>query len=53
MTNQIRREPAFPAIPYPAWRDSLATVHRFAPVVGKIRLAASPRRNHCGTSRSI
>lgn len=38
--------PAFPAIPYPAWRDSLATVHRFAQVVGKIRLAASPRRNH-------
>ncbi|MBO0878654.1 MAG: hypothetical protein J2P19_35290, partial [Pseudonocardia sp.] len=38
--------PAFPAIPYSAWRDSLATVHRFAQVVGKIRLAASPRRNH-------
>jgi hypothetical protein len=46
MIEQTRREPAFPAIPYHAWRDSLATVHRFAQVVGKVRLAASPRRNH-------
>ncbi|NMI00296.1 DUF5996 family protein [Pseudonocardia acidicola] len=37
---------AFPEIPYPSWRDSLATLHRFAQVVGKIRLAASHRRNH-------
>jgi hypothetical protein len=36
----------FPAIPYAGWVDSLATVHRFAQVVGKVRLAASPRRNH-------
>lgn len=28
------------------WKHTLATVHRFAQVVGKIRLAASPRRNH-------
>jgi hypothetical protein len=46
MTNRILRQPVFPAISYPAWRDSLATVHRFAQVIGKIRLAASPRRNH-------
>jgi hypothetical protein len=46
MTDRILRQPSFPAIPYPAWRDSLATVHRFAQVIGKIRLAASPRRNH-------
>lgn len=36
----------FPEIPFASWRDTLATVHRFAQVVGKIRLAASPRRNH-------
>ncbi|HEV7826328.1 MAG TPA: DUF5996 family protein [Mycobacteriales bacterium] len=36
----------FPAMPYEAWADSRATLHRFAQVVGKIRLAASPRRNH-------
>ncbi len=39
-------QPMFPTIPYPAWRESMATLHRFAQVVGKIRLAASPRRNH-------
>jgi hypothetical protein len=38
--------PLFPEIPYLAWRDTLATVHRFAQLVGKVRLAASPRRNH-------
>src|SRR5919205_3079948 len=36
----------FPDIPFAAWRDTLATLHRFAQIVGKIRLAASPRRNH-------
>lgn len=36
----------FPDIPFAAWKDTLATLHRFAQVVGKIRLAASPRRNH-------
>jgi hypothetical protein len=38
--------PLFPGIPYLSWRGTLATVHRFAQLVGKIRLAASPRRNH-------
>lgn len=46
MNDHINDHPAFPTIPYQAWRDSLATVHRFAQLVGKIRLAASPRRNH-------
>lgn len=36
----------FPPIPYAGWVDTLATVHRFAQVVGRVRLAASPRRNH-------
>ncbi len=36
----------FPDIPFPAWRHTFATLHRFAQIVGKIRLAASPRRNH-------
>jgi hypothetical protein len=39
-------EERYPAIPYGSWRDTLATVHRFAQLVGKVRLAASPRRNH-------
>ncbi|GAA4413830.1 DUF5996 family protein [Actinokineospora soli] len=36
----------WPEIPFTSWSDSLATVHRFAQLVGKVRLAASPRRNH-------
>jgi hypothetical protein len=36
----------FPPMPLDQWRETQATVHRFAQVVGKIRLAASPRRNH-------
>ncbi|MFI8262505.1 MULTISPECIES: DUF5996 family protein [unclassified Streptomyces] len=36
----------FPAIPLSQWRDSKETLHRFAQIVGKIRLASSVRRNH-------
>lgn len=36
----------FPAMPLAEWQDTKATLHRFAQVVGKIRLAASARRNH-------
>jgi Family of unknown function (DUF5996) len=39
-------EPAFPPVPYESWSDTLATVHRCAQLVGKVRLAGSPRRNH-------
>ncbi|MEU4491927.1 DUF5996 family protein [Streptomyces sp. NPDC023998] len=36
----------FPPMPLAEWRDTKETLHRFAQVVGKIRLAASARRNH-------
>ncbi|SDD35458.1 DUF5996 family protein [Actinokineospora iranica] len=36
----------FPALPLTEWQDTKTTVHLFCQVVGKIRLAASPRRNH-------
>jgi Family of unknown function (DUF5996) len=36
----------FPPMPLADWRDTKSTLHRFAQVVGKIRLAVSPRRNH-------
>ena len=36
----------FPDLPYESWRDTRDTMHRFAQIVGKVRLAASPRRNH-------
>jgi hypothetical protein len=37
---------SFPAMPLADWQDTKATLHRFAQVVGKIRLAAGVRRNH-------
>jgi hypothetical protein len=37
---------SFPSLPLAAWADTKETVHRFAQVVGKVRLAASVRRNH-------
>jgi len=46
MSTRSAAQPVFPAIPYESWRDSMATLHRFAQLVGKVRLAASPRRNH-------
>lgn len=45
MTADSRAE-YFPALPFESWEQTLATLHRFAQVVGKIRLAVSPRRNH-------
>jgi uncharacterized protein DUF5996 len=36
----------FPAMPLADWQDTKDTLHRYAQVVGKIRLAASVRRNH-------
>lgn len=37
---------AFPSLDYEEWRGTLQTIHRFTQVVGKLRLAASPRKNH-------
>lgn len=36
----------FPSLPLDAWADTKVTLHRFAQVVGKVRLAVSVRRNH-------
>ncbi|QMU70685.1 DUF5996 family protein [Streptacidiphilus sp. P02-A3a] len=36
----------FPPLPLESWRDTKETLHRFAQVVGKLRLAGSTRRNH-------
>jgi Family of unknown function (DUF5996) len=36
----------FPPMPLAEWRATKETLHRFCQVVGKLRLAASVRRNH-------
>jgi hypothetical protein len=38
--------PAFPDLPLERWADTKESLHRFTQVVGKVRLAASPPRNH-------
>ena len=37
---------SFPELPYESWLPTKETLHRFLQVVGKLRLASSPRRNH-------
>jgi Family of unknown function (DUF5996) len=41
-----RTSPPWPDLTNTSWPETLATLHRFAQLVGKIRLATSARRNH-------
>jgi hypothetical protein len=36
----------FPPLPLEEWEESKETLHRYAQIVGKVRLARSPFRNH-------
>ena len=36
----------WPALPYEPWKDTVATLHMWTQIVGKIRLAQSPWVNH-------
>ncbi|MGN6391959.1 MAG: DUF5996 family protein [Gemmatimonadales bacterium] len=36
----------WPALPYEPWKDTLATLHLWTQIVGKIRLVQSPWTNH-------
>ncbi|MEO8132454.1 MAG: DUF5996 family protein [Betaproteobacteria bacterium] len=36
----------WPALPYPAWRETCQTLHMWTQVVGKVRLVQSPWTNH-------
>jgi hypothetical protein len=37
---------SWPELPFEAWQDTYATLHMWTQVVGKVRLALSPRVNH-------
>jgi Family of unknown function (DUF5996) len=37
---------AWPPLPFSAWKDTQATLHRYLQVVGKVRLALAPMMNH-------
>ncbi len=36
----------WPALPYEAWAETKATLHRYCQILGKVRLALTPPRNH-------
>ena len=36
----------WPALPFDEWRETLATLHMWTQVVGKVRLAQAPQLNH-------
>lgn len=38
--------PAWPELPYDAWKDTRDTLHRWCQIVGKIRLVQTPWINH-------
>jgi len=38
--------PALPALPLEEWEYTKMTLHLWAQIVGKVRLALTPRRNH-------
>ena len=44
--SESKHEGAWPALPYEAWRDTLATLHMWLQIVGKIQLAQAPPVNH-------
>jgi Family of unknown function (DUF5996) len=41
-----RGQAAWPALPLSEWKDTLETLHRWAQIVGKTRLALAPPINH-------
>src|SRR5690242_3897216 len=46
MTQQTTDRDSWPDLPYPAWRETCATLHRWSQIVGKIRLSQTPWLNH-------
>jgi Family of unknown function (DUF5996) len=41
-----RTLPAWPELPYEAWKPTKETLHRYFQIVGKTRMALTPARNH-------
>src|SRR6186713_977498 len=46
MTDIDIRPTAWPALSYPLWRDTAATLQLWTQIVGKVRLALTPWVNH-------
>ncbi len=46
ITGAAQAPDAWPALPLAAWSDTRDTLHMWTQIVGKVRLALSPRVNH-------
>ena len=46
MVSESRAGPAFPPLPLEEWEETKETLHRYAQIVGKVRLGYTPFRNH-------
>ena len=46
MTPAASSSATWPALPYGDWEPTKQTLHRYAQIVGKIRMALVPSRNH-------
>ena len=46
MNTSAAEQDQWPVLDYARWRDTLATVHLWTQVVGKVRLAMTPWLNH-------
>lgn len=46
MTTTSAHDQAWPALPLEEWRSTKETLHRYSQMVGKVRLALVPFRNH-------
>jgi hypothetical protein len=42
----LPRTDLWPALPYEAWKDTLATLHMWTQIVGKVRMTLTPPVNH-------
>jgi hypothetical protein len=45
-SNKANDQDSLPALPFDSWKDTLATVHMWTQVVGKVRLKLCPLVNH-------
>jgi len=42
----ISADTVWPSLPFTAWQDTYATLHMWTQIIGKIRLALTPKLNH-------
>lgn len=43
----VSQPESWPALPLEAWKDTCDTLHMWTQIVGKVRMALTPRVNHC------